>query len=74
MELILEVKQQQRGKTLKIAPCSQCGEPTPCINRTKELKCWDCRMKMITDYRREHRSLKIHTNYAKMRGVKEMLK
>ena len=53
-----------KRRTLKTAPCCWCGQETECIHKTKTLKCWDCRMKMIKDYQHEHRSLLINTNYA----------
>ena len=59
-----KVKRPFKRRTLNIIPCSVCGIPTECVNKTKTLKCWNCRMKMIKDYQHEHRALKIYTNYA----------
>lgn len=44
-------------------PCCWCGKPTECIHRTKTLKCWNCRMKMIKDYQHQHNALNTHIQY-----------
>lgn len=54
----------RRRQQFKTAPCCWCGKETECVHATKTLKCWDCRMKMIKDYQKERKALKIYTNYA----------
>jgi hypothetical protein len=52
-----------KGRKMQTHPCCWCGEPTTCINKTKTLKCWDCRMKMIKDYQHQHNALNTHQHY-----------
>jgi hypothetical protein len=49
-----------KRRTMQVAPCCWCGKPTDCVHKTKQLKCWDCRMKMIKDYQYKHRSLQVN--------------
>jgi hypothetical protein len=53
-------KRPFKRRTMQVAPCCWCGKPTDCVHKTKQLKCWDCRMKMIKDYQHKHKSLQIN--------------
>lgn len=52
------------SRKFKLAPCCKCGTMIECVHRSKTLKCWDCSMKMIKKYQRQHNALHVKTNYA----------
>ncbi|MDF2736648.1 MAG: hypothetical protein K0S93_504 [Nitrososphaeraceae archaeon] len=56
-------KRPFKRRTLQMAPCCWCGVPTECIHKTKTLKCWDCRMKMIKDYQYAHNAMNTYHQY-----------
>lgn len=61
-----KVKTRQRAfksRTLKEEPCCWCGKLTECIHKTKTLRCWDCRMKMIKDYQHTHNAMNTIRQY-----------
>lgn len=52
-----------KRRKMQTAICCGCGQPTECVHKTKTLRCWECRMKMIKDYQHKHNAMNTIRQY-----------